>query len=916
MKPLYTPEDKTRIYNLSKQGISLAYAFCENIIAKGKHLSYTPEKDVIALQKNGLNYLPLSFFTQILGAKQSGDALTLGEKRFSLHSNKEGVLPLEKNGVTFLPAVVCARTLGVDAKLFCNGKMTAFGPAELLDAIDPDLADATSFLIFGEYPTSFTSEEFARGRKAWRDRTVGNAETNDISNPMIAQKLARIDADCQKQLDRMNLQSDATVLFGEMRTPIESDELSKLYDPLWNMARAYGTYGCKFYKDPALCEKIRYGMQWGYAHMYGEAEITNTGWRDVNACNWWHWMVGAPDPITDILITMEDAFSREEKERYLKLFLWFLTWRSNNDKSAMTRLIACTKAALILEKPDLMLSSYNDYNLSIRVGMDVPMRIDYCSWSHEQPYNVGYGTQKLNRSLYVAHKLAGTAMQFRSPRSYNVFEMLQFCYSPAVYRCQAYLMFHGRSTDRAENATGAEICVHALNMLGLFGEEEDAFIKAFIRENAATQDLADLVRRHCPLISCNTLEEILAMPQPQPRQLAYAWHTGGRMTQHRNNAAIGISMHSSRGTNYESILNKNKMGWYTSDGATYYYTTYDKNQYDGENFILNPEVAHRIPGTTEDVRPREARSIMEQAWHSPTPYAGTISIDGQFAMAAMEYVSEHFEGPAFDNISGYGGTPAVFANDLVANKAWFAFDNALVCLGSAISSTMHSEIKTTIEHRRIVMDESREIVISVNGERMMMPKENYEKRFTGVDYIYMEGHGGFVPDKTATVYIHRYISPECKGQSYIEFGYSHGADPVNEMYQYTTILAKDEEFVKNYAANPTCRVIQQAENILAAESPGIGVAGYAFYKPAICNGIATDRGLVVITGERDGVTELRASDATQLLTEANLTVENVSQLLDASDTVKAEVTDGKLHIHIDFTESFGRPYFVKFKKNS
>ena len=68
MKPLYTPEDKTRIYNLSKQGISLAYAFCENIIAKGKHLSYTPEKDVIALQKNGLNYLPLSVLLAGLNA--------------------------------------------------------------------------------------------------------------------------------------------------------------------------------------------------------------------------------------------------------------------------------------------------------------------------------------------------------------------------------------------------------------------------------------------------------------------------------------------------------------------------------------------------------------------------------------------------------------------------------------------------------------------------------------------------------------------------------------------------------------------------------------------------------------------------------------------------------------------------------
>ena len=915
MKPLYTPEDKFRIYSLSTQGVTFAYAFCENIIAKGVQLSYNPEKDVMATRKDGVNYLPLSFFTQILGAKQVGDALTLGENSFSLHENKEGLLPTEKNGVTYLPAVACARNLGIGAKLFCNDKMTAFGPMELLETIDSDLADAVSFLIFGEYPTSFTPEEFAQGRKAWRDRTVGNAETNILSDPIIAAKIAQIDADCQKQLDRMNLQPDATILFGEMRIPIESDELSKLYDPLWAMARAYGTYGSKFYKDPDLCEKIRYGMQWGYEHMYGEAEITNTGWRDVNACNWWHWMVGAPDPMTDILITMEDAFTRREKEQYLKLYLWFLTWRCNTDANANSRLIACTKTALILEKPEMLLQSYCDYNQTIRVGMGTTMRIDYCAWAHDMAYNTGYGKRRLNRSLYVAHNLAGTAMQYRSPRTYNIFEMLKYCFSPAIYNGQAYMMFNGRNTHISEAKNGAEICVEALNMLGLFGEEEDTFIKAFIRRNGVSSRLSQLMQSSCALSNCAELAKILAMPMPEPLQYAYAWFTGDRVTQHRNGCAIGISMNSARELAYESILDLNKMGWYTSDGATFYYTAYDEKQYDGENFMFNPEVAHRIPGTTEDVRLREARSISKNAWYSPASFAGGITIGDQFGAAAMEYISEHFEGPEEDNTSGYGGTPAVFANDLSANKAWFAFDNELVCLGSAISSTMHSEIKTTIEHRRIVMDESREIVIFVKGERTVLPKENYERWLTGVDYIFMEEHGGFVTDPAAVVYIRRYCSPECNNQSFIEFGYSHGADPVNEKYQYTTILAKDEEFVKKYTEKPACRVIQQTETVLAAESPAIGVAGYAFYKPETCNGITTDARMIIITGEKDGVTELRVSDATHLLTEATVVVEGVREALDASDTIKAEVKDGKLTANIDFTDSYGRPYFIKFKKS-
>jgi len=111
-------------------------------------------------------------------------------------------------------------------------------------------------------------------------------------------------------------------------------------------------------------------------------------------------------------------------------------------------------------------------------------------------------------------------------------------------------------------------------------------------------------------------------------------------------------------------------------------------------------------------------------------------------------------------------------------------------------------------------------------------------------------------------------------------------------------------------------VLRQTETVLAAESPAIGVAGYAFYKPDSCNGITTDARMVIITGETDGVTELRVSDVTQLQTEATVTVENVREVLSASDTVQAEVENGRLVLHIDFTDSYGRPYFVKFRKNS
>lgn len=920
MDPLYTAEEKQKIYGLSERGLTYTYAFCENVISGGRLSSYSEDKSVMATQKNRENFVPVSFFVDFLGVSLSGEGedmeLIFESNSYSVYKNKAEIAPVIKKGVVYVPALLCARALGITARLLCNEKLVVYGAEELISEFEADerIPEATSFLIFGEYPTSFTPEEFAYARKMWRERTLGTKEQNDLSDPIIAYKVKQAEDACENQLKRMNLQPDATVLFGEMRKPIESDELSKLYVPLGSMARAYGMPGSKYYKDPELCEKIRYGLQWGYEHMYGEAEFTNTGWRDTTACNWWHWMVGAPDPITDILITMEDEFTKEEKERYLSLFVWFLTWRCNTDASAMTRVVVCTKTALILEKSDMLFNEYCDYNQTIRVGMGTSVRIDYTDWSHAMPYNVGYGQLKLDRSLYVASNLAGTAMQFRSPRTYNIFEMLQYTFGPAIYKCQAYVMLHGRNNHITEFSAGSKICVDTINMIGLFGEEEDAYIRSFIKRNAANKKLSDAMLARCSIANVKTLQDILNMPPIPPYNYAYAWFTGDRTTQHRNGYAYGISMNSSRSKSYESILDMNKMGWYTTDGATYIYSDYDDGQYDGVNFMFNPEVAQRIPGTTEDVRVREPRSVYDNPWYSETPFAGSITANNEYALAAMEYVSEYFEGPEHGNLSGYGGTRGIFANDLFANKAWVMLDDELICLGSKIKSTMNSNIVTSIEHRRIVADESRDIIISVDGKREILPKENFAFTRVGVDYIYMEGHGGFVVEKDARVYLRRYISPECNDQPFIEFGYVHGENPINAKYLYTALIGKSEEFVADYAKSLSFEVLRQDENVIAVAKRSLGITSYVFYAPDKCERIQTDSRLIIMRIDNDGATELRFSDVTHLLTRAKVTFEcEGAEVIDSSDKIKAEAVGKKVVIDIDFEASSGRPYFVKIK---
>jgi hyaluronate lyase len=208
-------------------------------------------------------------------------------------------------------------------------------------------------------------------------------------------------------------------------------------------------------------------------------------------------------------------------------------------------------------------------------------------------------------------------------------------------------------------------------------------------------------------------------------------------------------MSSRREKAYECINGANQTGWYTGDGATYIYTRYDGNQYDGDNFITkNEAVAYRFPGTTEDSQPRVARSIANRwEWYPENTIAGGMQIDKKYLVACMDYISfSSFEDDVHPDDYGHGGSQPLHYNDLRARKSWFCFDKEVVCLGAGISSTKDSPVHTTVEHRRIV--NPAEDIQCLNGEKL--PKEDYEKRAFGKAFVNMKGqhepyYQGFMP---------------------------------------------------------------------------------------------------------------------------------------------------------------------------
>ena len=890
-KVRFEQNDEDEFVELSRSGAVAAFAYCKTIMQDGE---VKPLADgARPVFKNDVLYVPVSIFNDHLGLSvESIDG--------------------------YAPAVSTAREYGLAAETFYEGRLVIIGRSEHIDAMrkNPLLEEAGAYAVFGSYDaTVFTSEDYAKARAEWRLRIVGSSEINDLSDETVKSKIKSIDEKCRTAYQTMNTAKDRVIIWGD-KPPVETEDLGRQYKKLEELARAWGTYGSEFYQNEDILAAVLDSMEWLYQNMYGEAEIAGTGWRDVRLFNWWYWFVGAPDSLTDVMLILGDILTMEQKQKYLKCYKWVraIMYTSRKGGGAASRILVGTKAAILLEDVGLLEQAQLDCDVTMRFDEYGPVhRADYLDWTHSLPHNISYGAIHLQRSLFVAATLASTPLAFDGPQRYNQFNLIKYTFNPSIYHAQGFVMFSGRSTFAREMNQGAAILAAALPMIGVYGEEEDAYIKSFIKRNACTDEIISLIKGHSSIYECAKLNAILADPtvdgSTDGYECAHAWFTGDRAAQHRGGYAIGLALSSEREAMYECINSANKTGWYTGDGATYLYTTYDGHQYDGDNFITkNINVAYRFPGTTEDSRERVARSISSAyAWYPESSFSGSMKVDDKYIVAAMDFVSLNYEGPDIQpDDYGYGGSQPIQINDLRAKKAWFCLDDEIVCLGAGITSTMDSPVHTTVEHRRIVTDE---LGIYVEGGEKITKGSNS----TGAAWALMEGHCGYVKLDGGDMYVNRYTSESAGGQDFLEVGIDHGKNPTDASYAYVLIPYADAKKLDTYAKNPEITVISNTKSLQAVKEEGIGVSCYVFHEPGECEGIAVDTPCIVAITRKGSEYTLAVTDPTHKRDKITVTLDKPISTISASDKMIVRHKDNKTIIGVNVCMAHGRKFEIKYE---
>ncbi len=912
----YTPEDEALFVDLIKKDEAFAiFLYSRNVLTKDgiRHFDEN-DKNARAVARSGEMYVPMLFFTNILKVSVAGDS-------------NSGYLSLKK---------VCSE-IGFNLKFYNDGLLAVIGSKSIDEQIknNPRLAYAGGYAVLGKYDASkFTHDDYSEAKKKWCESIVGSPSINDISIPEIREKIEGADINYEKSRSIFHRDMDAVILFGE-KPPTDSVDLKTQYDHLKTFAVAYATYGSKYFQNEQLLSDILFGLEWMYLHMYGEAEIEERGWRSAHAYDWWHWFVGASEPLTDILFLVEDHLTMEMKHKYLRTFIWVVSFmrQGYQSDSAMSRIKVCTKGALLLEDVVWLENEFYDYDLLTEVNEEGGgPHIDFVEWTHFYPYNFVYGNNNLNRVLFVGSILGGTPLEFTSPKQYNLFNIARYMFEPILYKGRGAQIFAGRGIVSNEYAWGARVISELLPMIGLFGEDEDIHIKRMIKRNSIMPEVIAVAKDMCQLPELKKYIDILndvSIPFDGEYEIGHAYFTGDRAVQQRNNYAFTVALASTRHPSYESINGANKIGWYTGDGAVYLSTVNDMHTFDGLNFAVNEKVMMNVPGTTIDTQTRIPWSH-RSGIRGSCDFVGCLSIDGSFVSAAMDYHAYDFHGettPPTD--SDYGGGFLPHTNDLVAKKAYFLLDKECVCLGAGITSTTGFSVKTVVEDRVLAMSEA-DIIgtdrTAIDG--VVLPISDFDEiEFESSSYASLEGVGGYVflekskicAEKFSVASYNSYkeggavVKCEHKhSKRFFKLTIEHGENPTNASYAYALLPYASDAELEKYAASPEIEIVSNTAECQAVRKEGLGIASYIFYSRGACGEIETSDPCIVAVTESGGEYKIRVCDPTQKLPSISLKINKKLSCLKCPREINVSCGE-YTEMLINTDHSVGRPYEAVFK---
>ncbi|ACZ87110.1 polysaccharide lyase 8 family protein [Streptosporangium roseum] len=665
-------------------------------------------------------------------------------------------------------------------------------------------------------------DSFALLRRRWRDVTAGSGF--DAAAEPYRTRLAELGTTAARYRDTM-APADASLWPG-LAFPSFIGTPARLQ----TMARAYALPGTGLTGDAGLASAVAAGIDHYRRRVY-------TAGADP-AGNWWNWQIGTPGRLLDAAVLIGPHLADRQSRALRDAVDHFLPECRLNDYSGTStganRVDLCTVTLLraILGsdpgKAALAASALSPVFPYVSEGDGI-----YRDGSFVQhtsvPYQGGYGAVMLSGLATLFAVLRGSRWEITDAGRQIVFDTVERSFAPFVHDGFCMDLVSGRGIGRepyGDHRRGRGIASSILLLGDAASAAERArwqgMVKGWALRDTCRPMLGAAERSdlgfHARLAAVLDDDAIPAADEPIGHRLLAM---SARAVHRRPGWCAGLSMASYRIGHYEHGNGENLRGWHTGSGMLYWWGEGHGDQYSDSFWpTVDP---YRLPGTT--VSTRRLADGAGEGWGDTCPPGRWVggATDGTYAT-----VGQHLNG---------------FESTMEAFKSWFFLDDAVVCLGAAITGEDGVPVETIVDNRRT------DAFLTVDDR---------------AGWAHLEGHGGYVVPcaRLHTLREERTGGPEPVTRSYVTLWLDHGVDPRSAGYVYLLLPGASLARTRARAADPGwARVLANTARRQGVQVPSLGITAVNFWNDGAAGGLTASAPCAVLVRERgDGTATLTVSD--------------------------------------------------------
>ena len=658
-----------------------------------------------------------------------------------------------------------------------------------------------------------------------------------------------------------------TTPFSDIAIGSNSDNISDVYSRLQTMSLAYWAIGGSLYQNAALKADIISTLDWLNTKVYNS---TTTSYG-----NWFTWNIGTPLNLNNITVLLYDSLTATQIANYMSAINHFTpsptTVSTSGANCAWCSSIVGLRGVIVKDSTKIAAASSQFSTLTTNVTSPDGFYTEGSYIGHGSfSYTGGYGLYMLQQLADGYYLFNPTALSpLPASKRAIVYGWVLNSYQALMYQGKIPYYSIGREISRGPSSgRGGSISATAALIAAGDTSATAGQVLAFAKNVfAASGSNYSGLGGMGTVLRLKGLMSNAAIPAAADPAGTRIFPVMDKATSVQNGWSASLAYYSTRTSNYESINGENLKGWHQSDGMTYLDNA-DWNQYNGTFWAtVNSQ---RLPGITVT-----AGATPAQGQRNGSTFAGGADLSGLYGAVG------------FTLQPGNGQT-------LVANKAWFIFDDEEICLGSGITSTDGVKVETIIENRKLNAAGNNAFTVAGAAQSTTRPWSSAQN---SVSWMHLAGSvagadigyyfpGGADLDFTREARTGSWSaigvgSSASVTDSYLTVGNSHGTNPSADSYAYVLLPNYTASQVAAYAAAPVTTVLQNDAAISAVRDAKLGVSGAVFWQDAsrrVTTGatpafISSDRKSVVLVQDAgDGQTLLSVSDPTQANT-AGINVE-------------------------------------------